>query len=537
MDSTRLAQIRKEFYVSTRKRVETIIGRESPDLIRYRQKYESELIRLKCSAVNKKQFMSRLKQANIILVGDFHVQKQSSRGLLRLLRKVNTRFVLCVECLTTADQQYIDQYLSGELAEKDFLIRVGWKQKWSFPWENYRPLFKWAQAHNGLVFGINAESGLKSLSARDKYSAMQIKRIRSRHRESQIFVQFGDLHLASAHLPRQIKKQLPKDNLCTIYQSPEIIYFRIMEEQKEQSTDVVKLSEDQWALNVLPPWVKWQDFLLYLESNENSRGGSADKKIKKSDFDLTDNVSHSVALLSDSFGFKTNTASLSVYSSMDESFFDQIDTLSINVRKRILENVQEGQSFYIPELQIAYLSRLSVNHVSKIAAQYIYFVQKGFTKTLSDPRKDFLKMIWLEMVTYLCSKIANPKRKSDTLQDIRSALQKEQFDDRGKEALMLSLNQKLSELHFISSKKIRNISAFQTKVLNKRSYVIASQILGGIMGEKFYSAIIKKHLKMPLDKKVIFKDLQSAHFSEVYFETLEQIESWPVSFKSKFDKL
>ena len=141
------------------------------------------------------------------------------------------------------------------------------------------------------------------------------------------------------------------------------------------------------------------------------------------------------------------------------------------------------------------------------------------------------------MVTYLCSKIANPKRKSDTLQDIRSALQKEQFDDRGKEALMLSLNQKLTELQFISSKKIKNISSFQTKILNKKSYVIASQILGGIMGEKFYSAIIKKYLKLPLDKKVIFKDLQSAHFAEVYYETLEMIESWPTSFKSKFDKL
>ena len=530
MDSTRLAQIRKEFYLTTRKRVETIVGRESADLIRYRLKYELELSRLKCSSVNKKQFILRLKEADIILVGDFHVQKQSSRGLLRLLRKVNTNFILCVECLTAADQVHIDDYISGKLSEKDFLSRVQWKKKWSFPWENYRPLFKWAQTHNGHIYGINADPKIKSLADRDKYSAFMIKKIRLANSKSQIFIQYGDLHLASAHLPKQIKKQLPKVNLCTVYQSPEIIYFRIMEEQKEQTTDVVRLSEDQWALNVLPPWVKWQDFLLYLESGY-------DKKIKRLDHDLTDSVSHSVALLSDSFGFKIDTDSLSVYSSMDESFFDQVDKLSLAVRKRVLENVQDGQSFYIPEIQVAYLSRLSVNHVSKIAAQYIYFLQKGFIKTLSDPRKDFLKLIWLEMVTYLCSKIANPKRKSDTMQDIRSALHKEQFDDRGKEALMLSLNQKLTELQFISSKKIKNISSFQTKVLNKKSYVIASQILGGIMGEKFYSAIIKKYLKLPRDKKVIFKDLQSVHFIEVYYETLELIESWPTSFKSKFDKL
>ena len=530
MDSTRLAQIRKEFYVSTRSRVETILGREQPHLANYRHKYELELSRLKCVAGNKKQFIVRLKQADIILVGDFHVQKQSSRGLLRLLRKMGTNFILCVECLTAEDQPHIDMFIRGQLSEKDFLTRVQWKKKWTFPWENYRPLFKWAQLHQGLIYGINANPDLKSLKLRDKYSALQIKKIRMAHKNQQIFVQFGDLHLASAHLPRQIRKQLPADNLCTVYQSPEIIYFRIMKEQKEQSTDVAKLSEDQWALNVLPPWVKWQDFLLYLESGY-------DKKIKRTEYDLTDSVATSVSLLADSFGFKLNMSSLSVYSGLEETFFDQVETLPLVVRKRVLDAVQDGLSFYVPELQVAYLSRLSVNHVSKVAAQYINFMQNGFKKTLSEPKKDFLKLIWLEMVTYLCTKIANPKRKSDTLQDIRSALQKEQFDDRGKEALMLALNQKLLELQFISSRKIKNMNSFQTKVLNKKSYVIASQILGGIMGEKFYSALIKKYLKLPADKKIIFKDLQSVYFTEAYFETLELIESWPASFRSKFDKL
>ena len=74
----------------------------------------------------------------------------------------------------------------------------------------------------------------------------------------------------------------------------------------------------------------------------------------------------------------------------------------------LIKSVDEPITVYIPELEIAYLSRLSVNHVSKVAAQYIYFMQKGYLKTINDPRKEFLKLIWLEMVTYLCSKIANP---------------------------------------------------------------------------------------------------------------------------------
>jgi len=368
-----------------------------------------------------------------------------------------------------------------------------------------------------------------NLADRDAYSAQMIQAIRNKHKSKQIFIQYGDLHLASAHLPKQIKKRLPNDDLCIIYQSPEVIYFNIMEKHKELSTDVVRLSSHQWALNVLPPWVKWQDYLLYLESG-------VDKKVKRVETDLTDNVAATVQLLNASFGFKNDLSALSVYSSNDDLFFDQIETLPLPLRKRVVESMQEGLSFYIPELQIGYLSRLSVNHVARVAAQYIYFLQKGFSRTIVDPKKDFLKLIWLETVTYLCTKVANPKRKTDTLQDIRSALQKEQFDDRGKEALMLALNQKLIELQFVSLGKVKNIQALRTQIYNKRSYSMAAQILGGIMGEKFYFALTKKQLRLPKDCRMIFKDLAATHFSESYYESLDFIESLPTAFESKFDK-
>ncbi len=530
MDSTRLAQIRKDFYFSVRFRVEAILGRESSQLRVYRKTYETELSRYHYTLVQKKQFLNRLKKAQIVLVGDFHALKQSSRGLLRILRKMNTKVVLCVECLYQEDQEFIDQFISGVLSEKDFLSRVQWKKNWSFPWENYRPLFKWAQQNKAMVFGINTQSGKSSLKGRDEASAEVIQKIAREFPEKQIFIQYGDLHLAAAHLPRQIKKRISKVDLCVVYQTPEIIYFKIMEEHKEATTDVVKLTDTAWALNVLPPWVKWQDYLLYLESGY-------DKRIKSAEHDLTDSVAHSVHLLAESLGLTIDTSALSVYSSLDETFFEQLEKLSPLIKKRLLESVQEGLSFYVPELQCAYLARPSVNHVSKVAAQYLYFMKKGFLKTISDPRKDFLKLIWLEMVTYLCSKIANPKRKSDTLQDIRSALQKEQFDDRGKQALMLALNQKLSEMRFNFADRSKHTNAIHAKIYKKKSYVIAAQILGGIMGEKFYFALHKKHLKLPQDQRIIFKDLQTTQFKEAYFEALELIESWPMPFKSKFDQL
>ncbi len=527
MDSTQLVQIRKDFYKTIRKRAEAITGHEPKEVQKYRDRYEKELNLLAWTSVDKRHLFARMKSADLVLVGDFHAQKQSTRGFLRIIRKVKVGISLALECLDEKDQPAIKSYLLGQISEKEFLTKVAWKKKWGFPWENYRPLFKWAQQNKVLIFGINSDE--KTLKGRDEKSASIIENIFASHPDKKLFVQYGDLHIASAHLPKQLKKKMPKLDICIIYQSPEILYFKIMEKQKEISTDVVRLDNDKWALNVLPPWIKWQDYLLYLESGY-------DKKIKVSDIDPTDSVSHSVELLSNSFGLKTDIASLSVYSANDDSFFEKVGQLPLQLKKRVLAQVQEGVSFYIPEIQIGYLARFSVNHVTRVAAQYIYFKEKGFLKTVLDPKKDFLKCIWLEAVVYLCSKVTNPKRKTDTLQDIRDALQKEQFDDRGKEALMLSLTQKLAELQFLSSGKLKSFSEMAKKY-NTSSYLISAQILGGILGEKFFYAIHKKIIRFPLNKTLLFKDLQMGHFAQAYYETLEMVESWPVPFRSKYDRM
>jgi uncharacterized iron-regulated protein len=530
MDSTRLVQIRKDFYLNIKKKVESILGQETKELKSYRDTYDKELSKLPWQAVDKRHLFSRLKSAEIILVGDFHAQKQSTRGFLRVIRKIKTPFVIALECLNIQDQPALDLYLSGQISEKDFLTKVAWKKNWGFPWENYKPLFKWAHHNKVKIYGINAGLKAKNLKNRDQISADALKKIHTSHRNAKVFVQYGDLHLASAHLPKSIQKILPRVNLCVIYQSPEILYFKIMEKQKEISTDVVKLGADKWALNGLPPWIKWQDYLLYLESGY-------DKKIPIQDVDPTDTVAATVDFLTKSFGLNSDVSELSVYTSDDNSFFEKLSSCNMHLRNKIIENVQEGVSFYIPELQCGYLARYSVNHVTRVAAQYIYFKEAAFNKTILDPKKDYLKIIWLEAIIYFFSKVKNPKRKTDTMQDIRNALQKELFDDRGKEALMLALTQKLSELQFLSQGKFRSLNDAVVKKYSKKSFFISAQIIGGIMGEKIFYAFNKKIIKLPINKNLLFKNLQMNSFNRAYYESLEMIESWPVSFRSKYDKL
>ena len=530
MDSTRLAQIRYEFYLNIRRRVESIIGQENRMLKNYRESYERELAKANWQIIDKRHFFARLNQAEIVVVGDFHAHKQSTRGFLRIIRRMKCDFVLCLECLRAVDQDGIDAYISGEITEKEFLSRVAWKKNWGFSWENYKPLFKWAQQNKIKIYGINSDSKTITLRQRDEFSAKRIKEIAIENKGSKLFVQFGDLHLASSHLPKAIRKNLPKVNLCTVYQSPEEIYFKVMGQHQEAHADVIKISTDIWSLNVLPPWIKWQDYLLHLESGQ-------DRRTPAGEHDPTDSVSHTVNFLSQLFGLKANLDSLSVYSSSDDLFFDKVETLPISIRKRVIENVQEGLSFWVPELACGYLARFSVNHVARVAAQFLYWSAGCFGKTILDPKKEFYKLIWLEAVTYFFSKVKNPKKKTDTLQDIRSAIQKEQFDDRGKEALQLALTQKMTELQFLSGGAVKSTADVIFSKYGKKSYTVASQILGGIIGEKLFYAFSKKIIKLPENRSLIFKDLSRNGFVKIYYESMDVIEAWPISFKSKYDKL
>lgn len=528
MDSTRLAQVRQQYYLSTRKQVESILGGESKELKHYRGQYEKELSQSHWSSSDQRHFIKRIKSAEVVLVGDFHPLKQSSRALLRLIRKeTESSIVLALECFDVQDQPVINQYVSGKISEKDFLKAIKWKKKWGFPWENYRPLLKWAQLAKAEVYALS-DFKVQNLKKRDQKSAQVIQSIREKNPKAKIYVQYGDLHLAMSHLPKEIRKLSPKIDLCVVFQSPEIIYFKIMEKQKDHLIDVVRLNDDKWALNNMPPWVKWQDYLLYLESGQ-------DRRVKVDDHDITDRVSHMVQLFNQSFGFNVGLAALSVYAAHDDQFFNLVDQLPRGLKAQVLEQVKDGGSFFVPEFEAGYLTRHSINHVARIAAQYLYHQLGFYKKSLIYSDKDFLRLIWLEMVVYLCIKVANPKRKTDTLLDIRMALQKEQFDDRGKEALSIALTQKLSEMQFLSNGQIKT-RGFKIKA-SAKSIQAAAQILGSMMGEKFYSALNKKIIQLPKNKNLIFKDLQSDAFTEMYYESLEMIESWPEGFKSKFDKL
>lgn len=530
--------IRLNYYKKIRSQVESILGHTSKELKNYTKQYEDELQRSPFKPVKSSVFFKEVQKSDVLLVGDFHAQPQSTRSFLRICRKMGGQHVvLALECFSSQDQVHINSYLAGDLSEQDFLKTIEWSKNWGFPWEHTRTLMKWAMAHQVPVYGMNLYGPKVTLKTRDRHFSQIISSIQAQHRTKTVLTQVGDFHLAQKHLPAELKKLNKKLIIHRIYQSPDALFFKTFQkndskrESSKKSSDFLELSRHSWALMTVVPWVKWQDYLLFLESG-------FDKSLAVEEIDLTDHVDRFKNLVCHSIQLNIDSQNLSVYSSHDPQVVRALKKLNPALKRKINKDLKANSSFYIPELEMGVVSRLTVNHISRVAAQYILFKTGLFTASITDQKNDFLKMIWIEMLTYFMTKLVNPKRKTDTLSDIRRTLNSAAFEDHGKEALALALEQKMKEIKFINSGTLSKSSLSKTsrRKMSPQSYMTASMILGGILGEKIFHAFHKKIIHFPSMQNFLFKKINHKNFEISYYEAIEIIDSWPLPFKSKYDQ-
>lgn len=531
--STRWIQLRKRLFEQIRGQVSLRLGEESSGLAKYRQTYERGF-RKKWLASSKKEVLKALQGAPLVFMGDFHALQQSQKAHLRILKSLKNpaQWVVGLECVEARHQKVLDQYLAGKISEREFLKGCEWKKNWGFPWDHYRPIFRWLAKHKVRAVGLNMKTNKRSaqtLKDRDRFAAEVIEKVRSQYPEHSIFVIFGDLHLAENHLPLEIKKKSGKeilDRAIFLYQNNERVYFQMLEKGLDLELDVVRFNQNTFCLQNVPPWVKWQNYLLFLEESYDLELGD--------ESDYTDHVAQYVRLISDDLGQEVGVNHFSIYSLKDQTFWDKLeDRLNPEEIKFCEMLVGAGRSFYWPEASVGLLARPSVNNASELAIGVYAATLSGYRKWPHRFPEQFHQLIWLEAVHYFGTKLVNPKRKTNTLADIKRELAFK-ATPQSQEALQLALSQKMMELVQLSG---RHRQRQLQKPKRQSSYLDAGRILGGMLGEKLYFAHRSKLLSTRNLLTLIGKNPEAEKFHDVYLEILELAENLPEPFQSKADKL
>lgn len=519
-------RLRRDMFEQLRAEVRDRLGPEDADIERSRKVLEEEL-RGRWRVGGLDEISRAWRKHPVVLLGDFHALRQSQKTHRRLLESLPDRYVLGLECLHAKHQKLLDAYMAGRLSEIKFLKQVGWRENWGFPWENYRLLLDWARSVEAPVVALN--SAHRRLSRRDQTAARLVGRARTRWPDRRIVIVFGDLHLTSEGLPQALIDQGVVESFpLRIFQNVEEAYFRLLKKGLDHQVDVIRWDAKTFAVQSVPPWVKWQNFLLWLEQ-------SLDVELDEESPDPTDTVARMVEWLSRELGLKVDPKGLTVFHAGEDRLWSKLGrSAGARTLPWIELLIQDGRSFYLSKAGWGFLARSSVNHAASLAMQYVHDRCSGGARLSFQFPGDFERMIWVEAVAYFGSKVINPRRKSETLVDLRTSLSSHQAGDHGREALRLALAQKMKEMMEVSG-RIPNVKL--PPVRKRASWIAAGHLLGAMLGERLYHGYQQRVLSRELMGQLLKKPVSHPRFPMVYREILEIMEAVPPPFRSKKDRL
>jgi hypothetical protein len=547
---------RRALLARYKRQARALEGPEPPALAAYRERHSRALQgRWRPSA--KAELLARLALADVALGGDFHSLPQAQRAHLRVLRALppGREATVAMEAFSASAQRSLERFLVGEIDLPALRKASRWDRDWGFPWESYGEILELARARGWRVLALGprrgaAELGLKK---RDAFAAELIAREAAARPSALVYVIFGELHLAPSHLPSAIlaaarKAGAAAPRLASIHLNSERIYFALARAGLDSSVDVARLGEDRFCLIATPPWVQWQAHWLHLEKSiEPGLAAGADG------FDYTDHVAEIVRLAAADLGVEAELGAggrlgsdLSVYSSEDGRIWDWLNR-RLRKRHRLVAAalIAEGRSFYLPSEGVFYLARATLNHASELAGQYVHAKLSGRRRWLWDMPGDFESAVWRDAVGFLASKLMNPQRRADTLADARARLLALGPGDRGREALLLALDQRMRELVAAQQpasglsararrrRRSRALSASWPQARRqpkrafrprrKSSWREAARILGAMMGERLYAAARSRSISLEGIVELLRMGFDSPGFARTRYPELVRL--------------
>jgi hypothetical protein len=286
--------------------------------------------------------------------------------------------------------------------------------------------------------------------------------------------------------------------------------------KREFAVDVLQAPRSRFCLMVSPPWMKWQSYLMYLE-HAYDRDLQEDLAI-----DYTDHVVSLVELLESDLNLRIDKSHAQVYCPSSQT---SLARLKLSLPKRfaraMVYQLAHDMSFYLPERNWLYLSRPTINHASALAGQFLHGHLSRRRRCLWDLPGDFLPLIWVEAVGFFFSKWINPKRKADTLESVRLQLQASHPKDRGRQALLLALDQRLTEVVFVQTGRLRR-AHFQPR--HREAYLESARVIGGMLGERLFQRVRSRTISLPQLMSYLRIELEGRNFAKFYWQVIRELE-------------
>jgi hypothetical protein len=564
-----LLKIQKAISNNLKSDIQAYQGRQSSSFKKYLNDYEREFRRPRYNSVtNKGKLIEKILKSDIIYVGDYHTLNQSQKTLIKILRDIvnhKRKITVCLEMVSSANQKILNDFMSSKISEIDFLQKIEYERNWGFPWKNYKPIFDFAKIHKIKILGLNCSSESEKediLPARDMCASKIISRESIRNPQGIIFVLYGDLHICEKHLPKRVRMLLKENGqskrYLIIFQNSEELYWKLADEGKEQTTDVVKMDSHKFCILNTPPWIKLQTYLSWLDRSGELLLAKKDTEFDEISYEPVDyyhQISDFINAISTFIGIsKGGLDQFQLYTTDEVEFVEFINKymkkkadLSLKEIEIIREEVIYNGICLLPDDNAIYISNLNINKIAEKAAQLINFkYSKSYPKLKRDGDRDFFyERIMFEMLGYIGSKIINFKRKSDRIKDFRKIFNQyksKHLKGRLKDFRTIAglvLKHKQFEKGAIQDYPGNLLKCCSKEIYgqNARVFLGVTKALGFILGNRIFLALMRGDISKAYIKTLFaFKPKMAGDAYKRYIEALILVKDIKDRYKSKSDR-
>ena len=501
---TELIAIQKRISKRLKDEIRASLGEVSPAVQIYYDEYNRELRRFD-KLVTKAELLERVAKADIVYQGDYHTLRQSQRTLCRILAataKIRPHILLGLEMVHAEQQEILDDYQSGDLAEEDFLDQINYEERWGFPWANYQEILELCRARNIRVLAINSEPHRKAdrIIERDFRTAEIIVEATESEPDALMYVFDGDLHVARDHLPLIVDTLLHRRGLerrrVVIYQNSEAIYWQLAARKLEHKANVVRIADDTYCIINATPIERLQSYLNWQQHQDELEPmlPGWDEEVS---LDYTEQIYHLVQTICQFLEIeREDLDDLTVFTTRDLDFLKLLTRDRLFSKAEIDEierQIMSSKSYFIPQGNIIYLADLSVNQAAEEAAHFIHAKCAGYAEEPLAPADEFYYRTMREALGFVGSKIITHTR--DTWHEGDFAALLKRRAGRGdtqqrvkRAAARFVLQHRRFERKLLSGKKSRRLNAIYRQKVDVHLAITAA--LGYMLGERLYRGML-----------------------------------------------
>ena len=340
------------------------------------------------SVLDSGQLQALVRDADVLLVGDYHALPASQRFAATLFEQrahaSGRPVVLAVETIFARDQHILDEWWRREIDEEELRQRIRFDLDWNYEWAPFYELLVTAREHAYAIYGLDCmpRNDLRKIAARDRHAAHKIAEIRQRHPNAVIMVLFGEAHLAPGHLPQALRKKLPQERVLTVLQNVDALYWKAAGERHEH-VEAVRVADDVACVFNATPLEKYESYRVQL-----ARWGQAESEapdLGPTIYNLIDSLVRFLGI--NRYSPQNSRQPRFLVDLLPEVYCGSSEAaLRRQLLRRgaseaeiavLLGQVEERGSIYVPQVNAIYVRELQMMYAGEEAARFLHHACRG----------------------------------------------------------------------------------------------------------------------------------------------------------------